>query len=342
VGIVLHFTYLWLDDLVRDQSGTLPTRLVEEVTGGYGAFALSWFTYLAWRRAPLRGPHALHRIPGYLTLAIALSIANTSFMWWSRTLLFPAFGLGSYDYGRMPLRYVMEAPGSLIGFTLLIALLAVIDGIRDRRERERTQAEMERALVSSQLQSLRLQLQPHFLFNALNTISARLHEDPAAADALLGRLAELLRASLRSGEKQQVPLRDELELLRAYAEIMIARFGDPLRITISVPSELNGVLVPPLLLQPLVENAVAHGGLGKTGRSLVQVVGRNNDGLLILTVTDDGPGVAAGRDPMNAGIGLSTAARRLQLLHGDLAELTAANVANGGFRVHIKLPLVFA
>lgn len=335
---VLRFTYMWLDDVVREESGTFLPRFVEEASGSVGSYLLSWFVYLAWRAAPLRAPHLWTRLPAYLGLGLVLSAANTSFMWGTRTLLFPPLGLGAYDYGRMPLRYLMEAPGALLGFATMLAALALADEILRRRHQETTRLELERALAESQLRSLRLQLQPHFLFNALNTISEQLHEDPAAADRLIGRLSELLRASLRSADGSAVPLRDELALLDAYADLMRARFGARLTITVDAPQELTDALVPPVLLQPLVENAVRHGGLERAGTARVTVTVRRDDAQLTLRVHDDGPGIADGRDPLTAGTGLSTTARRLALMHGEAARIEAANAAEGGFAVTITLP----
>jgi len=335
---VLRFTYMWLDDVVRKETGTFLPRLIEEGSGSLGSYLLSWFVYLAWRAAPLRAPHLWGRLPAYLGLGLLLSAANTSFMWGTRTLLFPLLGLGAYDYGRMPLRYLMEAPGALLGFASMLALLALADEILRRRHQETTRLELERALAESQLRALRLQLQPHFLFNALNTISAQLHEDPAAADRLIGRLADLLRASLRSTDGSAVPLRDELTLLEAYADLMRARFGARLTIAVDAPGDVHDALVPPVLLQPLVENAVRHGGLERDGTARVTVTVRRHDARLTLRVHDDGPGIANGRDPLTAGTGLSTTAHRLALLHGEAARIEAANATEGGFAVTITLP----
>jgi two-component system LytT family sensor kinase len=343
VGFTLQVTYLWLDDLVRDERGTLVTRLLEEGTGSFGAFVLSGMVFLAWRAARRRSGTVWRRAPAFLLLGLALSVLNTSWMWTSRTVLAPLLGLGAYDYGRMPLRYLMEAPGSLLGFTFLLALLALMEEVLGRRARAAEQAELERTLLATQLQNLRLQLQPHFLFNALNTISATLHTDAALADTLLGRLADLLRASLRANGSQQVRLGEELALLEAYVALMKARFGDRLEISVDVEPGTADLLVPPFLLQPLVENAVRHGGLEVAGRSRVRLQVRREDaGTITFLVEDDGPGVAANRDVLTAGTGLSTTARRLALLHGSAGRLLAGNGATGGFQVRVTLPATTA
>jgi hypothetical protein len=335
---VLRFSYFWLDDVVRDESGTLAQRLIEEGTGAAAAFTLGCVVFLLWRRAPLRGPGGSRRLPMYALVGLGYTVLGTSLMWGSREVLFRAFGLGDYDYGRMPLRYAMEAPEAIVGFATLLAVLALVDEARSRRVHELAAANLEKALAQSQLHNLRLQLQPHFLFNALNTISARVHDDPALADAMLGKLADLLRASLRASEVHEVPLREELALLRAYTDLMQARFGSNLVIRIDADAHAESALVPPLVLQPLVENAVRHGRLNRDGSARIDISVRATPAELALGVHDDGPGVTNGVDPLAAGTGLAVTARRLALLHGDNARVTARNAASGGFEVRIVMP----
>lgn len=335
----LRFTYMWLDDVVRGVSHTFGPTLVEEGSGALGSALLSLFIYVVWRRAPLRGERAWWRALGYLVLGVLISLANTSFMWGSRSVAFPLLGLGEYDYGRMPLRYLMELPVSLIGFATVLTMIALTDEVRARRARQTRQLELERALAESQLRALRLQMQPHFLFNALNTISAQLHEDPLVADRLIGHLSDLLRASLRSTHGTEVLLREELALLDDYAALMHARFGERLCLVVESDSSLADVLVPPVLLQPLVENAIRHGGLDRNGLARIRVQITRNASTLTLQVHDDGPGLADGRDPLATGTGLSTTARRLELLHGSAASIQAGNDPRGGFLVRIALPI---
>lgn len=338
VVFALLFSYRWLDDVVRDETGTFLTRFIEEFTGSFGSFLLSSVVFFAWRRAPLRGEAFWHRIPWYLALGLILSAGNTSFMWGSRNVIFPLAGLGPYDYGQMPLRYLMEAPSALIGFAIIVGALWLVDEIAERRGQVIAQADLERALAESHLRSLRLQLQPHFLFNALNTIAAQLHDDPRGADRLIGRLSELLRSSFRATDALLVPLREELVLLDAYADLMRARFGDRLDLRIDVDPALDDTMVPPLLLQPLVENAVRHGGLERDGHARITVSAHARDSRLTLRVHDDGPGAPAERDPLSSGTGLSTTARRVELLYPDAAAVMARNCSTGGFEVIITLP----
>ncbi len=260
-------------------------------------------------------------------------------MWASRSLLYPLAGLGSYDYGRMPVRYFMEFPVQLIGFTIIVALVHVVNHLKDVRDREIHTAQLESALARAQLQNLRLQLQPHFLFNALNTISATMYEDARAADEMLGRLAELLRASLRTAQTDEVPLSTEIESLQAYLAIMRARFGSRLTVRLEIDEDCDQDLVPSLLLQPLVENAIRHGRTERDGEGVITVRAARKNERLELEVEDDGPGVDDRGDLLSSGIGLSSTAERLRLLYGDAARFTAGNRAGGGFVVAASIPV---
>jgi two-component system, LytTR family, sensor kinase len=334
---LLRFVYLWLDDLAREDTGTALSRGIEEFTGAFGSFLLSGLIYAVWIRWPLRGAPVGVRLPGYVALGIGSSALNTTFMWATRSLLFPLLGLGSYDYGRMPLRYAMEVPGSLIGFSILVLALWSGDGLAERRRQLVREANLERALAESRLRALQLQLQPHFLFNALNTIASRLHDDPMHADRLIGRLADLLRVSYRRNDAALVPFRDELALLDAYADLMRARFGDALMLEVDRGTVPDDVLVPPLLLQPLVENAVRHGRLERDGQAHIRVEAQATPGRLALRVFDDGPGVSGGTPTF--GTGLSSTAQRLALLFGREGTLVARNADGGGFEVLVQLPM---
>lgn len=334
---LLRFFYLWLDDLARENTGTALTRGIEEFTGSFGSFLLSGCIFAVWIRWPLRTSRTAGRFLVYLALGATASILNTTFMWGSRTLVFPLLGLGAYDYGRMPLRYLMELPGALIGFAIIVLALWFGDALTEQREQSVRQANLERALAESRLRALQVQLQPHFLFNALNTIASRLHDDPTHADRLLGRLADLLRVSYRRNDAALVPFRDELALLDAYADLMRARFGASLVLEVERDGVHDKTLVPPLLLQPLVENAVRHGRLEREGRALIRVEAHATHNHVVLRVFDDGPGVTGGT--LVFGTGLSNTAQRLTLLFGREGTLRARNADAGGFEVVLQLPI---
>jgi two-component system, LytTR family, sensor kinase len=333
---ILRFAYFFLDDLTRQHPGTFGRRLLEESTGGLTAFVC--FIGVVWLHdhLPLSRAALRQRLPVYLGAFSAYTVVHTSLMWGSRTVLSPLLGLGPYDYGRFPTRFFMEAGEDAISFSAFVIALSLVDSYRARREGERRERDLERHFVRAQLERLRLQLQPHFLFNALNTISQVMYEDPAAADEMMGHLAELLREAIRTTHRQEVTLGEELTLLEHYIAIMHARFGDDLRIRLEATSEVRDALVPSLLLQPLVENAVRHGNASRYGRGQVDVTARRIDDRLEVAVLNDGdaePEVGQG-----TGVGLNATAERLALLYGDGCDFHAGATGGGGFRVSIRIP----
>jgi len=204
---------------------------------------------------------------------------------------------------------------------------------------ERLRAERTAGLLrDAHLRQLTQQMQPHFLFNALNTISALMHEDVDKADALLVRLAEVLRAALDAGTRQQVPLADELRLLRAYAAVMAARHADRVTLAWDVDAAPGACMVPVMCLQPLLENVFRHTVERRRGSVRIALSARRDGDRVMLAVTDD-----AGRiDPAGAAGGTGTALRnlreRLAALHGPAAALTLAQLEPAGIRATIVLP----
>src|SRR5437763_1958090 len=177
---------------------------------------------------------------------------------------------------------------------------------RHYREHEVVTAELQRELVEAKLEALRMQLNPHFLFNTLHAVSALIHEQPEAADRVVARLSELLRLSLDQSRPQEVPLCEELNFLDRYLEIEQTRFADRLQIEKDIEPRAAAALVPYLILQPLVENAVRHGIEPREDAGRLRISARCSDGTLQLRVGDDGAGFAreAGA-PAREGIGLS-------------------------------------
>jgi len=185
-------------------------------------------------------------------------------------------------------------------------------------ERERQAVQLQAQLTDARLAALSSQLNPHFLFNALNSIAELVHRDPDAADGMIVGLSALLRNSLESATSQQVPLEEELRLLGYYLDIEKIRLGERLRVEWSVAPAAREALVPPLLLQPLVENAVRHGISRRLGPGTIRVLAACEGGGLCLEVHDDGAGQSAGG---GFGIGLGTTRQRLQALYGEQGTL---------------------
>jgi two-component system, LytTR family, sensor kinase len=226
--------------------------------------------------------------------------------------------------------------GEAIAFGALFAVAHAVL-LHDRLRTQEMQSLVLRAeLADSRLDALVGKIEPHFLFNTLQAVSTLLHRDPRAADAMLTGLSELLRELMRGDARREVPLSVELALARRYLDIMAIRFGDRLAVAIDVPGELDDALVPRLVLQPLLENALRHGIAAKPGAGRVELVARRAGDRLEIAVADDGPG---GARSAGNGVGLANTRERLHRLYGDTARLEAGAAAGGGFRVALHLPL---
>ncbi|HST21761.1 MAG TPA: histidine kinase [Blastocatellia bacterium] len=333
---LLIFAYKYLDDLARERPGHLLGTFVEEMTGAYSAAILFPFLLIFARRFPVNRDNWFQRLPVHLVAMTLFSLAHTTLIFITRNAIAYMAGYGSYDYGIMSIRYVMEFSNDVINYWLMVAFINLFDHYRRSRDRELNTAQLETRLAQAQLQSLRLQLQPHFLFNTLNTISAMVYQNPRAADEMIARLSDLLRLSLRNSEAQEVTLQEELDFLKLYLEIMRARFEERLVVNIEVEPGQEHALVPQLILQPLVENSIRH-ALDPASEALrIAVRAKREDKSLLLEVSDNGPGIRQGK--LGNGIGLSNTQQRLHQLYGVEQAMTLTDAAGGGLLVNIRIP----
>ncbi|MEM7383674.1 MAG: histidine kinase [Verrucomicrobiota bacterium] len=236
------------------------------------------------------------------------------------------------------------AVGNLqVGLPVYWAILGIQSGLlfnRRLRQRERQAMELEAKLTNARLEALKLQLQPHFLFNALNAVSTLLHRDQEKADEMIGHLSILLRSVLDEGETNEVLLSRELELLDAYLSIEKTRFGSRMEFALDICPECTTARVPLLLLQPLVENAVRHGLEPKSEPGTIWLSARKVEDRLHILIEDDGVGRGT-RKTKGWGIGLSNARARLEGLCGvDGYQLEITDREGGGTRVAIDLPFL--
>jgi len=209
---------------------------------------------------------------------------------------------------------------------------------RRYREREQQASLLESRLNEARLRALQAQLQPHFLFNALNGIATLLRRDPAKAEEMLLSLSELLRIALSSSHRHEIPLREEMDFLGRYLAIQRMRFGDRLQVSEEIEAAAMDCLVPALLLQPLVENAIRHGlePSGEPGK--LRIAASRNGEWLKLTVEDNGVGLAPG-EVDRAGVGLANVRERLAALQGSAQEFSITEGPEGGVVVSIRLPV---
>ena len=226
---------------------------------------------------------------------------------------------------------------NLLLYWVLVAVSSAFQYYRKYRDRELHAAELENRLAQARLQALQMQLNPHFLFNSLHSIAALMHKDVEAADTMISRLGELLRAALDSGESQEVTLRQELEFLKRYLELEQIRFGSRLAVAIETPAETLDAQVPNLIMQPLVENAVRHGIEPHSRPGLINLRAQRTGDELTLEVRDNGEGLR-GSGPRPDGVGLSNTRARLQALYGDAHEFSLGTAPGGGLLVRMTIP----
>ena len=326
-----------------------------------GVSAVNWIPWVAltplifWLagRFPLERGHLVRSIPVHFVAALLCTIISLTVT----TVVFSPVrggepggpgGLGGPDLPGNPRNLFVGFLGPLGlrgNFDLAIYLIVMtaahaLGYYRRAQERDRQALQLAAGLNQARLDALRLQLQPHFLFNTLNAISTLVHRDANAADELIGDLSDLLRASLENND-HEVPLAREIELLDRYLAIEQTRLGDRLRIVREIDPAASAALVPTFLLQPLAENAVRHGLEPRLAPGTLTIRARREGDELHLSVTDDGVGLgAAGTAAARHGIGISNTKERLRTLHHGRAGLALVSLPEGGVRVEVMLPFV--
>ncbi|MDB4913590.1 MAG: histidine kinase internal region [Gemmatimonadetes bacterium] len=234
--------------------------------------------------------------------------------------------------------YVAARLGSgTITYTAVVCVAFALTAQRRLREREVRSAQIEADLSRAQVQAIKMQVQPHFLFNALHAINVLIAEDPAVATRMVTLLGDLLRHTLSRATVAEVSLREELDLLSLYLEIEQVRFQDRLTIVFDVPPDMMQAQVPELVLQPLAENAIKHGIGSSTGCVKVCISARRDVDMLVVEVVDTGIG-PADNAPLRERVGLSTVRTRLEHLYGNAQSLTVKRAEGGGCVARITLP----
>ena len=221
----------------------------------------------------------------------------------------------------------------------IVVAVHVARHYREARARELHAAQLETQLARAQVEALKMQLHPHFLFNTLNAVSGLMREDVEAADLMLTRLADLLRRTFETADEQEVALQRELEFIEGYLAIQRTRYGERLRIDLEVAAEARLALVPSLILQPLVENAIRHGVADEPGPGRLAIVARIERDRLVIRIRNDGRRPGPG---VREGYGLRNTRSRLAALYGARADLSLAPAPGGGAMATLAIPLAHA
>lgn len=346
--------YLFADHYVAifKEAPSLNQLLIGELPYWFLWAALSPLVFWLTMRFPLERSRLFRNLSVHVIACISLSLIHRAvylFYGWLRHLVVYRQVSSISDLFRYLLLF--NLPTGFMSYGTILLVGYAIDYYRRFRDEElktsRLKTELAQAqlqVTQAQLQSLKMQLQPHFLFNTLNSISTLLNEDVEAADEMVARLGDFLRLTLDNTGTQEVTLREELEFLRCYLEIEQVRFQDRLTVRMLIDPETLDALVPNLILQPIVENAIRHGVVACVGKGRIEIHSSRSDGLLCLKVTDNGPGLQVGLNSDHSsnkhGLGFSLTKERLDHLYGTKQQFSLQDAAKGGLQVMIEIPFV--
>jgi signal transduction histidine kinase len=314
----------------RSAGGQAHTAIILKINLG------SWYLWgllapgIIWlaRRFPLDREHWARGLIVHLTAGIGVALLK----WWLDNL-FRQFLLGLPQ--GMSLLFVFQS--NLLTYWILVSATHGYLYYQRYRQGELRSAELSGQLAQAELQALRMQLHPHFLFNTLNSIATLIHKAPDDADRMTARLSDLLRITLDSVGVQEAPLAQELEFLERYLDIERIRFSDRLRVQIDAAPDTLDAGTPYLILQPLVENAIRHGIAARSSPGCITVRAHRDGAMLIVEVKDDGPGISPAAAPKH-GIGISSTRSRLAKLYGNAHIFELGRAEAGGLSVKMGFP----
>ena len=347
---------IWLAGGLFDASQTL---LIAHAEGRHhvwlALFTTELASWLPWvlatplvihlaRRYPIVGGKSVRTVSIHLAAFVVISVVAET---WSTALQMIFNPWNNRKWPTFVDTRTTTLAFQLVTFLIVYALILTITYVVDAREsmgRQLTEtARLNEELSKAQLAALRRQIEPHFMYNTLNSIAGlvRDHRNDAAVSMIVG-LSEFLRRSSEDSHRSQVALREEVEYLQRYLDTQKVRFGERLQVSVDIPGELLCAQVPNLLLQPLVENAIKHGIAKRVAGGNVRVAGACHNGNLCLSVYNDGPSPAADWEASPGGVGIANLRTRLQILHGDDSELQLRRASPGGVEVVVTLPFTEA
>lgn len=350
LGIVLFWAFLatltatgrLLDPRIPELRPDISSALISLAFIEYSVWAALTFPLVTLvNRISLSRSSRAARFALLLALGLVVAVVVSTVLFYARSRLLPRPPGATLTWYAGILRG--EFVGDLIVYCAVLGaafarnyFLQSQQRLSETRRLQAETAELQARLAQTQLSALRSQLNPHFLFNTLNAISSLVEHDPRGVRRMIARLSELLRYTLDAPTQQEIPLARELELLGRYLDIMQIRFAERLQTSVDVDDSVRSALVPNLMLQPLVENAIQHGIAHVEGTGRVQVAARRNGDRLVLSVTDNGPGPLA--TSRNGGVGLRNTVARLEQLYGTSQRFSLRAGENGGAIAEVVIP----
>jgi two-component system, LytTR family, sensor kinase len=337
--LILGFSFSALIYLVYASSGN-PVTWIQALSVGLTQWWVWSLLYLLLfritRRFPLERQRWVRGLFGYLLLGFAVTLLKLGIdLVWIRLIY---QGEVFSQISERSLLAIM-AYFNFLTYWVFVGVGQALNFYRQAREGELNAAQLETQLAQSQLQALRMQLQPHFLFNTLHTIAMLNLQDPRAANRMISRLSDLLRLTLENAGAQEVALKDELDFLRRYLEIQEIRFQDRLKVSLDIDPESLDARVPNLILQPLVENAIRHGVAEQEANGHIEIRASRQKGWLQLRVRDSGSGMpAVPPEQFKQGIGLRNTRARLEQHFGAAHRFEMVNSDSGGLEVRVSIP----
>lgn len=303
--------------------GPIEWREVVALTLTNTAIAVAFAPAIVWltRRFPFDRGRWPASLAVHAVACTAFSVSHSGLYW----LLCLA------SHGELGLLLFQRVHPNLITYWAIVGFTEALRHFERSRQRERQLAE-------TRLDLLKSQLQPHFLFNTLNTIAAMMHEDVPAADRMINRLSDLLRLALEGASSHETTLDHEIVFIQAYLEIHRARFGEGLDLVLDLEPRLRGALVPSLMLQPLVENAIRHGFASRPTRGTIRIEARAQGDVLLVRVVDDGRGLPEAAETRR-GLGLTNTSERLEHLYPGRHRLSLEPAPAGGAMATVMIPL---
>ena len=337
INAILNVGVIVSENLASKREVEWVFYIINETTGSFVVVLFVPLLFYLFQKRPLEKPYFWSRLLLYLGASIVFGFLYTSIMYAMRVPLYKMVGITRLDeiFNDLPLRYLMEYFKQFFTFWLIYIIFRVTDLYQANRKKELRETQLQEELLRSQVQSLQMQLHPHFFFNTLNTISSLMYNDPARADKLIGRLSSFLRNALELKDQPMHRLEREIQLLQQFTDVMLERYPDKLSIRYSIPREVMTVDVPVLLLQPIVENAIQY-AIDFQPETVVEISAGPSNGQLHIEISDNGPGISEGT--ISPGTGLTTAILRLQKIYGDRFTFDLQNRETGGLTVAISLP----